>query len=757
MLRLGLGPPRPLAELRAVPGVLATGALGFLDAAEEDRRRWIQRFRSLLDGLDSPLQVVVRFSPGDGRAIQGQDGQGAPGVAGMCDSAARRAADLAFAESLRNSRGARRRDVFCVSRAADGLAKDLTAVGVPGVRAFEWGPPAGLALGRELPNAVHDGLGWHRTWFVERFPGTELEPGWLRRLVPDDLQLSLSWHAERLPTGWVVEYLQRQLINMRASLQHSRGAGDPEVAGALPAAQALQQRLTAGQESAFHVALYLTVTAGSRAELEAAAELVDAAGRTSLCRLLPCTFRQLDGRLATLPIGKDRLQRWRVVDTSALATFFPWFDGDLQQETGLVVGRSRATGQPVIVDAFDDGRYANANIGVFGHSGAGKTYLLSTLAMGALAQGTQVFVIDPEHEYGGLARQLDGLEVNIAIGSGHAINVLDVEGQPVEEAVLGPIVADAVELCGAICGGLEEAERARLEDAVRRTFETVPQPLLGDVAALLPPESRLARILSRWVRGSLGRIFSRPTNIELDAPLVAFGMRELRAEMVAPVHYLLAQALWARVKRRDRRRMLVIDELGLLFEDATMRRFVVSLARRIRKYHGSLVFATQNPGDLLSSEPGAVVAMNPALHFFGAQRPADAARLQKAFHLSEAQRAGLESSSRGDFLLAAAADRIPLRVMAPPWQVAAMQEARDLPPLQFQPHERAGRAGRAGGRRSEPGVAGWDGLARATGSREAEGRERAALDGVVEGDARRGQLSGHVRDASTRGPPPAFC
>ena len=701
MISLRRRPPQRLLELAPVQKkkVVGTAAIGFLDAADEDRRRWIARFRSLLDGLDAPLQVIVRFSPGNGHRDPPPEARVPYG------SPAGRAADLAFARSLSNGRTAQRRDVFFVSQAAESVARTLTAMAVPQVRTFEWSPPADLALGIELPGALHDGQGWHRTWFVDRFPGTDLEPGWLRRLAPSNLDLSLSWHAQRLPTAWVVDFLQRQLINMRASLQHSRGAADPEVAGAVPSALSLQQRLTAGQESAFHVALYLTATAPTRPELEAAAELVEAAARTALCRLLPCTFRQLEGRLCTLPLGKDRLQRWRVMDTSALSTLFPWFDGDLQDETGLVVGRSRATGQPVMVDPFDDRRYTNANIGVFGHSGAGKTYLLSTLAMGALAQGAQVFVIDPEHEYGALAAQLGGLEVNIALGCRHAINVLDVSGQAVEEAVLGPVVADAVELCGAICGGLEESERARLEDAVRRTFDSVREPVLVDVADHLPPDSRLARILSRWVRGSLGQIFSRPTNIQLDAPFVAFGMRELRAEMVAPVHYLLAEALWARIKKRDRRRLLIIDELGLLFEDATIRRFVVSLARRIRKYHGSLVFATQNPGDLLSSEAGAVVAMNPALQFFGAQRPADAARLQKAFHLSEAQRSGLESAGRGDFLLAAGSERLPLHVIAPPWQAACMQRARDLPPLQCQPHERAGGASGAGGGRSQPGMA----------------------------------------------------
>src|SRR5207245_620573 len=182
-----------------------------------------------------------------------------------------------------------------------------------------------------------------------------------------------------------------------------------------------------------------------------------------------------------------------------------------------------------------------ANIGVFGHSGAGKTYLLSTLAMGALGRGTQVLIIDPEHEYGSLARQLGGVDVELALGSGHALNVLDLKpSDRRDEAWLGPAAADAVDLCACVCGALDESERA------------------------------------------------------------------------------------------------------LVFEDATIRRFVVSLARRIRKYDGSLVFATQNPGDLLSSDQGAVVATNPALVFFGAQRPGEAAKLQVAFHLSPQQRGLLE-------------------------------------------------------------------------------------------------------------------
>jgi hypothetical protein len=103
---------------------------------------------------------------------------------------------------------------------------------------------------------------------------------------------------------------------------------------------------------------------------------------------------------------------------------------------------------------------------------------------------------------------------------------------------------------------------------------------------------------------------------------------------------------------------------------------VVSLARRIRKYDGSLVFATQNPGDLLSSDQGTVVATNPAVVFFGAQRPGEAAKLQETFHLSARQRAYLETAQRGDFLLAAGPERLLVQIKAPPWQEELMRLGR---------------------------------------------------------------------------------
>jgi hypothetical protein len=663
-------PPSVLWKGPLAMTLIKTGSLGFSGAADSDRMRWINSFRHLLDGLDGPMQVLIEAIPGSGTESSAH--------ASPIDFDEMRGADLAFVDHLAQSPSSQRFETSLITSEAQAKRLELALREID--VAFEVSVPSiENCLAKELANRVQHPGGHSRSWYVERLPGTDLEAGWLFRLIPPGLNVRLSWHVTPLPVAWIVEYLQRQLVNMRATrlLNHDAGSPDPLLAGALPNAEDLQRRLASSQDKAFHVAVYLTLTAATLEELDAGSIRVDSAARAVLCQLQPCTFRMFDGYLATQPHGTDRLARKRVLDTSALVTFFPWLEPDLQQPGGFVIGRNLVTGTPVLVDPFDQRRYANANIGVFGHSGAGKTYLLSALALGALGRGIQVYVIDPEHEYGEMAKTVGGVDVELALGSGHALNVLDLRpSDSRDEAWLGPAAADAVDLCSTICGGLDEAERALLESAVRATYGHLDQPVLRDVADRLPKRSRVATILNRWVHGSLGQIFSAPTNVDLEAPIVTFGMRELRDEMIAPVHFLLAEALWSRIKRKDHRRMLIVDELGLLFEDQTIRRFVVSLARRIRKYDGSLVFATQNPGDLLSSDQGTVVATNPAVVFFGAQRPGEAAKLQDTFHLSARQRAYLETSQRGDFLLAAGPERLAVQVKAPPWQEETMRRGR---------------------------------------------------------------------------------
>jgi hypothetical protein len=173
-------------------------------------------------------------------------------------------------------------------------------------------------------------------------------------------------------------------------------------------------------------------------------------------------------------------------------------------------------------------------------------------------------------------------------------------------------------------------------------------------------------VLRRFCTGPLGDLFNRPTSARLDAPVVGVSLRDLSAELVPAATLVVAEWLWSLVRRDRRQRHVVFDEVGLLCAHPPLRTLLVQLARRCRKYHASLVVATQNAGDLLATAEGTVVATNPAIVLLGGHRGAETARMEEAYALTTGQRRFLESAGRGDFLLLAGARRLPLHVEVSP-------------------------------------------------------------------------------------------
>jgi len=272
--------------------------------------------------------------------------------------------------------------------------------------------------------------------------------------------------------------------------------------------------------------------------------------------------------------------------------------------------------------------------------------------------------------------------LHLAAGSGHAINILDPLCSVDSDDSIDQLT-DILDLVAVMCGGMEPVERAQLEDAVRAAVAAPDGvPVLGDVCGVLASRGatpRLTTILRRWTTGKLGQLFSAPTNVDMNAELIGFNLRDLKEEVVAPAYLLLANWLWARLRRDRRPRHLLIDESGLLLEHEVIRRFLVRLARRIRKYRGSLILVTQNPGDLFDTKDGAVLATNPSLLLLGSLKHSEAVKVQRAFSLTDRQVASLETARRGDFLLLAGANRVPLHVMVPPWMDELIVQFRDRP------------------------------------------------------------------------------
>jgi hypothetical protein len=509
-----------------------------------------------------------------------------------------------------------------------------------------------------------------RSWFLESMPGSELGPGWLGDLLDLRCEYDLSIHLSLVPPGSVIRLLNTRIRDLQAARMAdgaAGGVGDPMVEAGLPEALGMRRMVASNQGQALTASVYLSVLGDGDGVPPNIPMAVETAAARVLAKVLPATLQQAPARSSTLPVGDDRLGRERLLPAETAATLFPWTWKQLRQPAGHLVGFDRRGDAPILLDTFDESVFANANIGVFGHSGSGKTYLMKAVLAADAAAGTGAFILDPEAEYRNLCEAVGGQYVDLALGSGHSINVMDRSlAQVGERDALGDQVSDIVDLLGTMCGALTDLERGEVDDVLKTVLSS--GGTLADLRAGLGPDlaPRVWRALRRWTDGPLGETFSRPTNVRLQSDFVVFGLRDVKEEFLPVAYFLIAQWIWARVRSQPQRRRVLFDEVGLLFDYPLVRKFLVRLARRIRKYNGSLCLVTQNGGDLLSSDQGLVLATNPSTIFLGSQRPAEALRLQRAYGLTDSQAAYLGAARRGQFLLLAGEGRYRLNVEVAP-------------------------------------------------------------------------------------------
>ena len=123
----------------------------------------------------------------------------------------------------------------------------------------------------------------------------------------------------------------------------------------------------------------------------------------------PTNFRQKDAYLATIPIALNNpiVSRYThsVFTEKALAKLFPFFESDVLNKNGILLGR--ANNNLCAIDMFSN-KNNNYNMCIFGSSGAGKSYFVKLMLIKNAYKGVRQVVIDPEGEYVDLVESLGG-------------------------------------------------------------------------------------------------------------------------------------------------------------------------------------------------------------------------------------------------------------------------------------------------------------------------------------------------------------
>lgn len=135
-------------------------------------------------------------------------------------------------------------------------------------------------------------------------------------------------------------------------------------------------------------------------------------------------------------------------------------------------------------------------------------------------------------------------------------------------------------------------------------------PILGDLYDILitaPETKRLANILNRLVHGSAST-FNQRTNVNLDNKYTVLDISELSGDLLTAGMFVALDYVWDKAKQnRTVEKTIFIDECWALIGGSANRlaaNFVLEIAKIIRGYGGSAVFATQDLNDFFALDDG---------------------------------------------------------------------------------------------------------------------------------------------------------
>jgi hypothetical protein len=536
--------------------------------------------------------------------------------------------------------------------------------------------------------------------------------GWLAPLFLHDEVLDMAFHYHPQDTA----SMKRQLRRMRAG--HTSGrrfnqrqgrSDDPDTLVAEEDLTRMLDDLARARERVLDLGFYLLVRAGQRETLAERVERImavlamlelDAGAHLT-------TFEQAEAMHACLPEARDELMRTQTLDATTLATMFPFLSNSLYMPDGVLLGMTE-TREPVMLNPWDRS-LENPHLFIGGVTGSGKSYLGKLLVERDLllngSRGDQVFVIDPDLEYAGLAEALGGTVVRLAPGSEQRLNPFDVlppgcdPGTYLRQARKGDRLAEKISDLHAMLdillaeysassftggGVLTKREKGLLDRALYETYRQVGitsdlrthhrrPPLLRDLYDILrsgicgPDETDLAGRLSRYVSGSLSSLFAEETSVDLASHLVVWDIRDMRSELRPLAMYLIADRVWTQALYDQQvPRSLYIDEAASLIEHPEGGHFLATLSRRARKRYLRIVTMTQNPEQFVQDPWGSVVAANAAIKVLKTQDATSAAAVAERFHLTHSEQQRLITFDRSEALVLAGEKRVIITIPASP-------------------------------------------------------------------------------------------
>lgn len=367
--------------------------------------------------------------------------------------------------------------------------------------------------------------------------------------------------------------------------------------------------------------------------------------------LLNCLkFRQFEGFTSMLPfVGKELLDGFsRHIQSVTLAAAFPFINNLFMDEQGDYLGDFR---YPIFWNMWQRNRNrVNSNIFAIGQSGNGKTYTMKKLLMQQRLRGTHIFALDCEREYNYLADKLGGQVIEMSGGS--TINPFQIFPSFTAENTTFNVANDLSAQCSflsewfkSIFPEMDLDTRTALNNSIAEMYKKVKitertdftnlkdtdYPTFDTLYNLVKNKARLASQYNRQVlerltnylslfigNGIYAPLWNGATQLNIKNEFTVFDFQQLfansnteicNAQMMLLMRLLMREVINIKNKNEaatdnnKTRILVVVDEAHRYISTKypvaldTLEQF----ARRIRKYDGSILVATQNIDDFIGT------------------------------------------------------------------------------------------------------------------------------------------------------------
>lgn len=511
------------------------------------------------------------------------------------------------------------------------------------------------------------------------YPKSVKGPRWLSRLFKVRCNMDISFILNPRSKLDMQKKISNSASELRRKLNTEKMPKyiEKNIQDEIDDADYLLEQIGGENQTLWDVTVIIGVNSTSLEDLHSQIGRVQNAIAGSRCVSWELKYYNLDPLWCTLPIlhKAELLNHYKwPMPSSLIATIVPFDSSELQQDHGVLIAENATSNGLIIYDRFDKTKFKNPNQFAVGESGSGKSFYIGCDMIRMAPFNHYTIVIDPEREY----HFPFGTRIVFSARSKHVTNPFHIKSTVMDsesdydddnEVTLGEYlpmkILDLIVWFKWIIPDLKPEDEGLLEEDIRDayaskgiTFESIdlpkdPEafPTLSDWKAVVqkkikdpelemeaPMRKRYLSIMRPYIEGAYSKMFNGPTNWDFDF-MTVLDIHELSETVQRPMYYLLLKDVWELIKQdRSQKKGFYVDEAHLLAdeENPLAMKSLQRINKRIRKYGGYLVVATQNLDDFMSvGKWGTAILNNSFIKTFFTLGPTDQQTVKPLFRLSD--------------------------------------------------------------------------------------------------------------------------